>query len=199
MAEEFNKDQEKEAKWYVIHTYSGYENKVKTDIEKTVANRSLNDGNEEGQPLSKEILEVRIPVEEVVEVKNGKQKVVEKKLYPCYAFVKMIMSEKNWYIIRNIRGVTGFVGAKASDPTPLTDEELVKMGILAKGEAKKIPVQVDFVVGDTVVITNPAWAGRKGKITGINMQKRTVSVSVNLGFSDITVEMDFTDVKKDKE
>ena len=127
-----------EAKWYVAHTYSGYENKVKADIEKTIQNRNLEDT----------ILEVSVPTMEVVEVKNGQKKVVEKKLFPGYVLVRMIMNEDTWYIVRNTRGVTGFVGMKASDPTPLTDEEVRNLGM----GPKKRNVVVDYQVGDEVIV-----------------------------------------------
>ena len=111
-----------EAKWYVAHTYSGYENKVKADLEKTIENRHLED----------EILEVRVPMQEVVEMKNGAKKTVQKKLFPGYVLVNMIMNDDTWYVVRNTRGVTGFVGP-GSKPVPLTEEEMAKIATLEKG------------------------------------------------------------------
>ena len=122
-----------EAKWYVAHTYSGYENKVKEDLEKTVENRGLQDM----------ILEISYPTEEVVEMKDGKRKVVTRKMLPGYVMIKMIMNDKTWYVVRNTRGVTGFVGP-GSKPVPLTDEEVTKLGV------EYIPIELDLSVGESV-------------------------------------------------
>lgn len=172
------------AKWYVVHTYSGYENKVKTDIEKTVVNRDL--GNE--------ILEVIIPVEEVVEVKDGVKKVTQRKLFPGNILVHMVMNEKNWYTVRNIRGVTGFVGANSAKPTPLTDEELARIGI---GEiTKQNKIEVDFEVGDEVKAISGAWRDTVGKVSSINDSKQTVTIMVSMFGRETPVELGFTEVKK---
>lgn len=131
---------EREAKWYVVHTYSGHENKVKANIEKIVENRGMEDI----------ILEVAVPTEEVVEMKNGKKKIKSKKIFPGYCIVKMIMTDESWYVVRNTRGVTGFVGP-ASKPIPLTDQEVVNMGI----EERQV-VDIDVVVGDMIrVVSGP--------------------------------------------
>ena len=122
-----------EAQWYVVHTYSGYENKVKVDIEKTIENRGLQD----------QILEVSVPLEEVIELKNGAQKQVERKMFPGYVLIHMIMNDDTWYVVRNTRGVTGFVGP-GSKPVPLSEEEMMSLGFKAPD------VVVDFAVGDTV-------------------------------------------------
>ena len=124
-----------EAQWYVVHTYSGYENKVKVDIEKTIENRGLQD----------QILEVSVPLEEVIELKNGAQKQVERKMFPGYVLIHMIMNDDTWYVVRNTRGVTGFVGP-GSKPVPLSEEEMMSLGFKAPD------VVVDFAVGDTVVV-----------------------------------------------
>ena len=129
-----------EAKWYVVHTYSGYENKVKADIEKTIENRNLQD----------QILEVLIPLQTVVEEKNGEKKQVQKKMFPAYVLINMIMNDQTWYVVRNTRGVTGFVGP-GSKPVPLTEEEMLPLGIKAEN------IQVDFAEGDMVVVTGGAW------------------------------------------
>ena len=128
-----------EAKWYVVHTYSGYENKVKANIDKTIENRHLED----------EILEVRVPMQEVVELKNGVQKASQKKMFPGYVLIHMIMNDDTWYVVRNTRGVTGFVGP-GSKPVPLTDEEMSPLGI------QKEDIVVDFEEGDTVTVTGGA-------------------------------------------
>ena len=123
-----------EAKWYVVHTYSGYENKVKANIEKTIENRHLED----------QILEVRVPLQEVVEMRNGAAKQVQKKMFPGYVLLNMVMNDDTWYVVRNTRGVTGFVGP-GSKPVPLTEEEMLPLGI------KNDDIQVDFAEGDMVV------------------------------------------------
>ena len=131
-----------EAKWYVVHTYSGYENKVKANIEKTIENRHLED----------QILEVRVPMEEVVEVKNGTKKQVSKKMFPGYVLLNMVMNDDTWYVVRNTRGVTGFVGP-GSKPVPLRPEELKALGSM--GESQK--VVADLNEGDSIVVTGGAW------------------------------------------
>ena len=136
-----------EVNWYVVHTYSGYENKVKANIEKTIENRHLED----------QILEVRVPMEEVVEVKNGTKKQVLRKLFPGYVLINMIMNDDTWYVVRNTRGVTGFVGP-GSKPVPLTEAEMRPLGIKAEN------VVVDFAEGDTVTITAGVWKDTVGVI-----------------------------------
>ena len=167
------------AKWYVVHTYSGYENKVKADIEKTIENRKLQD----------QILEVSVPVEESIEVKNGVQKAVTRKLFPGYVLLNMIMNDATWYVVRNTRGVTGFVGP-GSKPVPLTEEEMMPLGI------QKPDIEVDFAEGDMVVVTGGAWKDTAGVITGINMQKQTVTINVELFGRETPVEISFAEIKK---
>ena len=149
-----------EAKWYVVHTYSGYENKVKVDIEKTIENRGLQD----------QILEVSVPLEEVIELKNGAQKQVERKMFPGYVLIHMIMNDDTWYVVRNTRGVTGFVGP-GSKPVPLEEEEMANLGI------KQEDIVVDFEVGDTVTVLSGAWEGTVGMIQAI----KGISFEVNQG------------------
>ena len=169
-----------EAKWYVAHTYSGYENKVKMDLEKTIVNRNLQDF----------IFEVNVPVEEVVEVKNGARKVIERKLFPGYVLVKMIMNQETWYVVRNTRGVTGFVGP-GSEPVPLTEAEIANLGM---GERKS--VVVDYNEGDEVIAITGAWRDTVGKIKSINRSKQTVTIMVELFGRETPVELGFTEVKK---
>lgn len=169
-----------EAKWYVAHTYSGYENKVKVDLEKTIINRNLQDF----------ILEVNVPVEEVVEVKNGARKVTERKLFPGYVLVKMIMNQETWYVVRNTRGVTGFVGP-GSEPVPLTEDEIANLGM---GEKKS--VVVDYKEGDSVIAITGAWRDTVGRIKSINQSKQTVTIMVELFGRETPVELGFTEVKK---
>jgi len=169
-----------EAKWYVVHTYSGYENKVKANIKKTIENRQLQD----------QILEVSVPMEDVVEVKNGVKKQVRKKLFPGYVLLNMVMNDDTWYVVRNTRGVTGFVGP-GSKPIPLTEAEMKSMGV-ARSE-----VQVDFEVGDSVVVTAGVWENTTGIVKEINNHKQIVTISVD-SFSnrETPVELSLTDVKK---
>ena len=167
------------AKWYVVHTYSGYENKVKANIEKTIENRHLED----------QILEVRVPLQDVVEMKNGTSRQVQKKMFPGYVLLNMVMNDDTWYVVRNTRGVTGFVGP-GSKPVPLTEEEMMPLGI------QKPDIDVDFAEGDMVVVTGGAWKDTAGVITGINMQKQTVTINVELFGRETPVEISFTEIKK---
>lgn len=168
-----------EVNWYVVHTYSGYENKVKANIEKTIENRHLED----------QILEVRVPMEEVVEVKNGTKKQVLRKLFPGYVLINMIMNDDTWYVVRNTRGVTGFVGP-GSKPVPLTEEEMRPLGI------KEEIVQVDFAEGDMVVVTGGAWKDTTGVVTSINMQKQVVTINVEMFGRETPVVISFAEIKK---
>ena len=168
-----------EAKWYVVHTYSGYENKVKANIEKTIENRHLED----------QILEVRVPLQEVVEMRNGAAKQVQKKMFPGYVLLNMVMNDDTWYVVRNTRGVTGFVGP-GSKPVPLTEEEMLPLGI------KNDDIQVDFAEGDMVVATAGAWKDTAGVITAISTQKQTVTINVELFGRETPVEISFADIKK---
>ena len=170
-----------EAKWYVVHTYSGYENKVKANIEKTIENRHLED----------QILEVRVPMEDVVEVKNGTKKQVQRKLFPGYVLLNMVMNDDTWYVVRNTRCVTGFVGP-GSKPVPLTPEEMLPLGI--QGESRR--VEVDLEVGDSVVVTGGAWKDTAGVIQNINKTKQVVTINVELFGRETPVEISFSEVKK---
>ena len=168
-----------EAKWYVVHTYSGYENKVKANIEKTVENRNLHD----------QILEVIVPLETVVEIKDGSKKAAQKKMFPGYVLLNMVMNDDTWYVVRNTRGVTGFVGP-GSKPVPLTEEEMLPLGI------KKEEIQVDFAEGDTVVVTGGAWKDTVGVITALNVQKQTATINVELFGRETPVEISFAEIKQ---
>ncbi|MCI8281761.1 MAG: transcription termination/antitermination factor NusG [Lachnospiraceae bacterium] len=168
-----------EASWYVVHTYSGYENKVKANIEKTIENRHLEE----------QILEVRVPMQDVVEMKNGAKKQVQKKMFPGYVLINMIMNDDTWYVVRNTRGVTGFVGP-GSKPVPLTEAEMKPLGI---NEADLI---VDFAEGDSVVVTGGVWKDTVGIIQAMNTGKQMVTINVDLFGRETPVEISFTDVKK---
>lgn len=170
-----------QAKWYVIHTYSGYENKVAQNIEKVVENRKLQDL----------IPEVKIPMELVTEVKDNKTTEAERKLFPSYVLVKMIMNDDSWYIVRNTRGVTGFVGP-ASKPVPLTDKEVAALGV--ESPAKKT-VKVDFKVGDNVSVTGGSFEGFTGVVQAIDIEAQTVDVVVSMFGRETSVNLPINQIK----
>lgn len=168
-----------EANWYVVHTYSGYENKVKANIDKAIENRHLED----------QILEVRVPMEEVIEIKNGAKKQVQKKMFPGYVLINMVMNDDTWYVVRNTRGVTGFVGP-GSKPVPLTDAEMRPLGI------KSDNIVVDFAEGDTVVVIGGVWKDTIGVIQRMDQGKQICTINVELFGRETPVEISFSDVKK---
>ena len=168
-----------DAKWYVAHTYSGYENKVKANIEKSVENRGMQDL----------ILDVKVPTEDVVEDKGDTQKVVKRKLFPGYVIVKMVMTDESWYVVRNTRGVTGFVGP-GSKPVPLSDEEVERMCV----EVIRMK-EIDFSVGDLVSIKSGPMEGFSGKVTSINNETRKINVAVSMFGRETPVEIDYTQVE----
>lgn len=168
-----------EAKWFVVHTYSGYENKVKANIEKLVDNRKLHD----------QILEVIVPLYKVVEEKNGTRKEVEKKTFPGYVIIKMIMNDETWYVVRNTRGVTGFVGP-GSKPVPLSEEEIKNMGI----DLEVVNIHVE--VGDSVTVTDGPFEGSTGLVKEIHEHKRTVIVNLSIFGRETPVELDFSKMEK---
>ena len=168
-----------EAKWYVAHTYSGYENKVKANIDKTIENRHLED----------QILEVRVPMQDVVEMKNGANKTVSKKMFPGYVLINMVMNDDTWYVVRNTRGVTGFVGP-GSKPVPLTDAEMKPLGIKTTAD-----VEVNFAEGDMVTVTGGVWKDTVGVIRSMNPSKQIVTINVELFGRETPVEISFADVK----
>ena len=178
--------------WYVVHTYSGYEKKVKDTIDQTIRNR---------RELQDQILEVRIPLQEVIEVKDGVKKNVAKKMFPGYVLVHMVNNTDTWYIIRNTRGVTGFVGqVQGSDPIPLSDSELRKLGIYeeeAGDTQEQIKIEIDFEIGDLVKVVSGALQDHEGVVKDINMNKQTVTIETEI-FQDCIndVEIGFLDVKK---
>lgn len=168
-----------EAKWYVVHTYSGYENKVKANIEKVVENRGMQEY----------ILDVVVPMEEQVEIKDGKKKATLKKVFPGYVLVKMHMNDDSWYIVRNTRGVTGFVGP-GSKPVPLTDEEVRTMGV-----EEFLPI-MDYEVGDNVRINSGPLENFIGIVEEICMEKRKVRVSVSMFGRETPVELEFAQAER---
>ena len=166
-------------RWYVVHTYSGYENKVKTDLEKTIKNRELEDY----------FFDIIVPMEEQIEIKEGQRKTNLKKVFPGYVLIKMIVTEKTWYIVRNTRGVTGFVGS-GTDPIPLTDEEISKMGF------EELAVKVDYNVNDSVKIVNGPFTDYTGTVVEINQEKHKVKVLISMFGRETPVELEFSQVQK---
>ena len=167
-----------EANWYVVHTYSGYENKVKANIEKTIENRHLEE----------EILEVKVPMQDVMEMKNGARKTVQKKMFPGYVLINMVMNDDTCYVVRNTRGVTGFVGP-GSKPVPLTEAEMKPLGI------KMENVSVDFAEGDTIVVVAGVWKDTVGVVQRIDYNKQTATINVELFGRETPVEISFAEVR----
>jgi transcriptional antiterminator NusG len=172
-------DFENQAKWYVLHTYSGYEMMVKDSLEKLIENNNLKDN----------IFELKIPMEQTIEEKNGKRKVVERKLLPCYVFIKMIYSNQVWYLVTNTRGVTGFVGPQGR-PLPLKDEEVRKM------QLENVISDVDFKVGDDVTIDSGPLEGFVGSITELNTGTQKAKINITMFGRKTDVEVDFMQIKK---
>ena len=167
-----------EARWYVAHTYSGYENKVKMDIEKTIENRGLQD----------QILEVSVPMLNEVKEKDDEEKITQQKMFPAYVLIKMIMNDDTWYVVRNTRGVTGFVGP-GSKPVPLTDEEMASMGL--KVDAPNAP----FSIGDSVIVKSGVWEDTTGIVRQIDHQNRMVTINIDMFGRETPVEISFNDVE----
>ena len=173
------KDYDKVPRWYVVHTYSGYENKVKKDLEKTIQNRNLEEY----------FFDIIVPMEEQIEIKDGQKKTNLKKVFPGYVLIKMIVTEATWYIVRNTRGVTSFVGS-GTDPIPLTDEEIRKMGF------EEVPVKVDYGVNDNIKILGGPLDGYTGIVKEIKKDKNKVVVLVSMFGRETPVELEFSQVQK---
>lgn len=169
-----------EPKWYVVHTYSGYENKVKANIDKTIENNPQ---------LAEQILEVRVPLEEVVEIKNGVKKTVQRKMFPGYVLLNMDMNDDTWYVVRNTRGVTGFVGP-GSKPVPLTEAEMKPLGI------KTDNVSVDFAEGDSISVVAGVWKDTVGVVQKMDFGKQTATINVELFGRETPVEISFAEIRK---
>ena len=168
------------AKWYVVHTYSGYENTVKVTIEKTIQSRQLQE----------QILAVNIPMETVTEItESGVSKTYDRKLYPGYVFVKMVYSDDTWHVIRNVRGVSGFVGASGNEPLPLTEDEVYQMGV------EKKEIVVNYVVGDTVRILDGPLSGFTGTVESIEVENNAVNVIVSMFGRETSVEFELDQVE----
>lgn len=167
-----------EAKWYVVHTYSAYENKVMADIQKTVENRNMQDI----------IQDIKVPMEKVVEIKDNQKKMVERKVYPSYVLVKMIMTDESWYIVRNCRGVTGFVGP-GGKAIPLSPEEVANMGL------EHTTIKLDFAEGDSIRVKYGALEGFVGTITEIQTDKEKIKAKISMFGRDTDVELEFNQVE----
>ena len=172
-------DMSESVKWYVVHTYSGYENKVKANLEKIVENRGMQDF----------ILDIVVPMEEQIEIKDGKKKATLRKVFPGYVLVKMIMTDESWYVVRNTRGVTGFVGP-GSKPVPLTDEEVKAMGV------EEFETIVDYEVGDNVRVISGPLENFIGIVEEINLEKKKVRVAVSMFGRETPVELDLIQIQK---
>lgn len=173
------KQESQGSRWYVVHTYSGHENKVKANIEKLVENREMQDI----------IFEVRVPVEEVTELKNGKKKIKEKKMFPSYVIIKMIMTDESWYLVRNTRGVTGFVGP-GSKPVPLSDEEVKALGVV-----ERLPA-IELEVGETVKVMEGPFENFIGTVESINQEKRKIKAFVSMFGRETLIELDYEQIEK---
>ncbi len=169
-----------EAKWYVVHTYSGYENKVKANIEKTIENN---------KHLAEQILEVRVPLQDVIEMKNGARKTVQKKMFPGYVLLNMEMNDDTWYVVRNTRGVTGFVGP-GSKPVPLTEAEMKPLGIKTEN------ISIDFAEGDSISVVAGIWKDTIGVVQKLDFGKQTATINVELFGRETPVEISFAEVRK---
>ncbi len=173
------KDYDMVPRWYVVHTYSGYENKVKTDLEKTIKNRELEDF----------FFDIIVPMEEQIEIKDGQKKTNLKKVFPGYVLIKMIVTENSWYIVRNTRGVTGFVGS-GTDPIPLSDEEIRKMGF------DSVPINVDYSIDDNVKIIGGPLDNYTGIVKEIKKDKNKAVVLVSMFGRETPVEVEFSQIQK---
>ena len=182
--EEAREEAKKEPEWYVVHTYSGYEKKVASNLATTVENRGF-----------KELIpDIRVPIEMVTEITDGKPKTVERKIFPGYVFVKMVMNDDTWYIVRNIRGCTGFVGPSSSKPIPLSDAEVTAMGI--EDESAKTPrIEVAYKVGDRVRIKDDSFDDSEGIVDSIDVQNNTVRVIVQMFGQNTTVDLELNKVE----
>ena len=167
-----------EARWYVAHTYSGYENKVKADIENSIVNRNLQD----------QILEVYVPMQEVEREGKDKKKLVQQKMFPAYVLIKMFMNDDTWYVVRNTRGVTGFVGP-GSKPVPLTDEEVASMGLMSS------VAEAPFSIGDSVIVTSGVWEDTVGIVRQIDLKNKTVTINIDMFGRETPTELSFNDVE----
>lgn len=170
---------ENQAQWYVVHTYSGHENKVKANIVKIVENRNMQDL----------IVNIVVPTEETIELKNGQRKLKTRKIFPGYVIVKMVMTDESWYLVRNTQGVTGFVG-HGSKPIPLSAEEVRKMGI------ERVRVEIDVDEGDMVRVINGPFESFIGTVEEVNLEKQTLKAKISMFGRETPVELEFVQIEK---
>ena len=170
---------EEKAKWYVVHTYSGYENKVSSTLETTVINRNLQEY----------IQEIKVPTETVIEIDGEKEKEVERKLFPGYVFIKMVRNDITWYVVRNIRGCTGFVGASSTEPVPLSDEEVARMGVETK------VVEISYAVGDPIRVINGPLNDSQGVVNEIDTENNRVKVTLLMFGRETPAELELNQVE----
>ena len=173
------KQESQGSRWYVVHTYSGHENKVKANIEKLVENRQMQDI----------IFEVRVPVEQFSEIKDGKKKTKERKMFPSYVIIKMIMTDESWYLVRNTRGVTGFVGP-GSKPVPLSDEEVKALGVV-----ERLPA-IDLDINETIKVKEGPFENFVGTVESINQEKRKIKAFVSMFGRETLIELDYNQIEK---
>jgi len=173
------KQESQGSRWYVVHTYSGHENKVKANIEKLVENRQMQDI----------IFEVRVPVEQFSEIKDGKKKTKERKMFPSYVIIKMIMTDESWYLVRNTRGVTGFVGP-GSKPVPLSDEEVKALGVV-----ERLPA-IDLDINETIKVKEGPFENFIGTVESINQEKRKIKAFVSMFGRETLIELDYNQIEK---
>ncbi len=167
------------ARWYVVHTYSGYENKVKANIEKLVENRAMQDF----------IIDIVVPMEEQIEIKDGRKKVTLRKVFPGYVLIKMVMTDESWYMVRNTRGVTGFVGP-GSKPVPLSEEEIRAMGV------EEFAPLLDYEIGDSVRVISGPLENFIGTVEEINLEKKKVKAMVSMFGRETPVELELAQIQK---
>jgi transcription termination/antitermination protein NusG len=173
--------------WYIVQTYSGYENKVKTNLDQRI--KSMDMGNK--------IFQVIIPTEDEIEIRDGQRRTVQRKLFPGYVFVQMVMDDDSWYVVRNTPGVTGFAGASADDrakPTPLADAEVDK--ILKQMDAGQPRINIGFQVGESVLVTDGPFSDMIGVVDSIDLDRGRVRVMVSMFGRETPVELDFLQVEK---
>ena len=180
MAEKSREERAMDAKWYVVHTYSGHENKVRANLEKMVENRGMMD----------DIFEIAVPTEEYVDIKDGKKTIKERKLFPGYVLVNMIINDESWYLVRNTRGVTGFVGP-GSKPVPLSENEVKALGV-----QKQVLATTDLEINSVIRVTSGPFESSMGNVDSINLEKRKVKVFVSMFGRETLVELDFDQVEK---
>lgn len=181
-----NNENIEKANWYVVHTYSGYENKVKSKIENMIENGK-----------AENVFDVKVPMEEYEDQKGGKTVLKERKIFPGYVLIKMIVDSRNWYLIRNTNGVTGFIGPDG-EPVPLTAKEIREFGIEGKEaiQTKSQPISIEVKEGDIVEIASGSFDGFSGKVISINQEKQILTVIIDIMGRDTPAEVSFTDIKQ---